>query len=156
MAVLPGAAAADAEPLPPQEAFKLAPPAYDGKTLTLTYTIAPGYYLYGHKFSFQLDPAVPLGAPQRPPGEVKDDRYMGRVETYRNSLTITLPVNGPIALGKTRLLAKSQGCADLGLCYPPYTWTVPVTGATSGAKGTGETKGSGLLGELLKKKVTTP
>ena len=24
------------------------------------------------------------------------------------------------------LVLKSQGCADLGICYPPQTWTEPV------------------------------
>lgn len=146
------AIAADPEPLPPQQAFNLAPPIYDGKAIIVSYRIAPGYYMYRTRFNFRLEPAVALGAPEFPPGQIKDDKNMGRVETYHNSVSIRIPVTAPLDPKKTTLIAKSQGCADFGLCYVPYTHKVSLspTGATDAAGVPGPA--SALLDEVTGKK----
>lgn len=146
--------AGDPEPLPPQEAFKLAAPVYDGKALVLTYTIAPGYYMYGNRFKFQLEPNVALGVPELPPGHVKDDPYIGKVEIYRDSLTIKVPVLAAIDPSKTIVVARSQGCADVGLCYPPYTWKLPLA-ATSQVDSTPVPASTGLLNEVVGRKKSS-
>ena len=143
------AQAADPEPLPPQEAFQLATPHYDGKAIILDYTIAPGYYMYRTRFDFRLEPATSLGAAEFPPGQIKDDKNMGRVETYHNSLRIRIPVTGTLDLEKTTLVARSQGCADFGLCYVPYTHRIKLSTAAAGSV---TTPGSGLLDEVTGKK----
>src|SRR5690606_12503274 len=42
--------------------------------------------------------------------------FQKNVETYRDSIAITIPVS---ATGPFTLVATSQGCADAGLCYSP-------------------------------------
>jgi len=122
------------EPLPPEQAFKLSARMLNGETLLVRYDIVRGYYMYRDKFSFEAPPAQ-LGAPQLPPGKVKDDPNFGPVETYRDAVEIKLPLQ-PAGAGATpavlRLKATSQGCADLGLCYPPQEQFVELTLAAAG------------------------
>ena len=80
----------------------------------------PEYYLYKGKFKFSAEPAtVELGEPQLPAGEVRDDEFFGRVETYRGQLRFTVPVNAAEGIDRFTLTVTSQGCADMGICYPP-------------------------------------
>src|SRR6185369_8681943 len=51
-------------------------------------------------------------------GEVTfDETFNKNVETYRNAISIVVPVEQ--VGGEFRLVVTSQGCADAGLCYPP-------------------------------------
>ncbi|HWI12384.1 MAG TPA: protein-disulfide reductase DsbD [Burkholderiaceae bacterium] len=103
--------------LDPEVAFKLAARAADERTIELTYTIAPGYYLYREQFKFAATGAT-LGAPVLPVGKTKfDETFQKTVEIYRDVVRITIPVQQ--ASPGFRLLATNQGCADKGLCYPP-------------------------------------
>ncbi len=112
--------------LEPEQAFKISARALDGQTLEVRYQIAEGYYLYKEKFKFQAEPQdVVLGAPQLPVGKVKQDEYFGKVETYRHDLVIRLPYTRGSA-SRITLKAVSQGCADVGVCYPPQTQVVKV------------------------------
>jgi len=109
------------EPLPPEQAFKLSARMLNAQTILVRYDIVRGYYMYRAKFSFEAPPAQ-LGAPDLPPGKKKDDPNFGPVETYRDGVEIKVPVQQAV-VGATpavlRLKATSQGCADLGICYPP-------------------------------------
>jgi len=119
------AGAAD-EPLDPQVAYKFSARALDARTLEAQWKIADGYYMYRDKIKFSLAPGaegVKLGTPQFPAGKIKDDEFFGRVEVYRKELKILLPIEiagdptgAPAAIV---LKASSQGCADIGICYPP-------------------------------------
>jgi thiol:disulfide interchange protein DsbD len=112
--------------LEPEQAFKISARALDGQTLEVRYQIAEGYYLYKEKFKFQAEPSdVVLGAPQLPAGKVKQDEYFGKVETYRHDLVIRLPYTRGSA-SRITLKAVSQGCADVGVCYPPQTQVIKV------------------------------
>lgn len=128
------AAAAAEEPLPPEQAFKLSARLLDAGTVLVRYDIVRGYYMYRDKFAFEAPPAQ-LGAPDLPPGKVKDDPNFGPVETYRDRVEIRLPIQ-PAAAGALpavlRLKATSQGCADLGICYPPQEQFVDVKFAAAG------------------------
>lgn len=120
------ASAVEGELLEPELAFKLSARALDGQTLEVRYQIAEGYYLYKDKFKFQAEPAdVILGTPQIPPGKVKQDEHFGTVETYRHDVVIRLPYTRGSA-SRITLKAVSQGCADVGVCYPPQTQVVKV------------------------------
>ncbi|MEN3363996.1 MAG: thioredoxin:protein disulfide reductase [Burkholderiales bacterium] len=102
--------------LDPEEAFKFSARMADPATVEVTYKIADGYYMYREQFSFKAEGAT-LGDPVIPPGKVKfDETFQKEVETYRNSVSIKLPV---AASGAFTLIATSQGCADKGLCYSP-------------------------------------
>jgi thiol:disulfide interchange protein DsbD len=89
--------------------------------LRLNWQIAEGYYLYRHGFNFQLFDGDRLitSAVQIPAGLEKVDDYFGQVEVYYHNVDITL---GPLPSSENlRLTVTSQGCADAGLCYPPYS-----------------------------------
>jgi thiol:disulfide interchange protein DsbD len=102
--------------LPPEIAFKFSAKMADPKTVAVTYTIADGYYMYRERFAFKADGAK-LGTPVFPQGKVKfDETFQKNVETYRHSITITMPVE---AKGVFTLAVTGQGCADKGLCYAP-------------------------------------
>jgi len=118
--------AGEGDLLEPEQAFKISARAVDGQTLEVRYQIADGYYLYKEKLKFQAEPSdVILGTPQLPAGKVKQDEYFGKVETYRHDLVIRLPYTRGTA-SRITLKAVSQGCADVGVCYPPQTQVVKV------------------------------
>ncbi|QAU35872.1 protein-disulfide reductase DsbD [Janthinobacterium sp. 17J80-10] len=107
---------ADEDYLPPQEAFKFSASMKDAASVEVRFAIAKGYYMYRERFGFAAEGAR-LGTPQIPPGKVKfDETFQKDVETYRDAVTVTLPVD---ASGAFTLKVASQGCADKGLCYAP-------------------------------------
>jgi thiol:disulfide interchange protein DsbD len=117
--------------LEPHQAFQLSVRALDERSVELTYRIAPGYYMYGEQFRFTAPAPVQLGTPDRPKGQVKFDEAFGRdVEILRDTVRVVLPVQA--ASGPFQLEARSQGCADKGLCYPPVQSAVSVRLAAFG------------------------
>lgn len=114
------------ELLDPEVAFKLDAQVLDARNLEVRFRIAERYFLYREKFRFALEGAQ-LGQPRFPPGKIKDDEYFGRVETYRGELRIPIPLEGAKAGQKLKLSVTSQGCADLGVCFPPQTQQVSLT-----------------------------
>src|SRR5690606_34327466 len=122
------------ELLDPEQAFRFSARAVDAQTVELRWEIAPGYYMYRDKFSFSVEPGT-LGSVDLPPGIVKEDETFGRVETYRDLFSVRLPLSG--AGGNVTLRATSQGCADIGICYPPQkhaaTLTLPAPGSSAEA-----------------------
>ena len=103
--------------LDPDQAFQVSARALGGKSIELTFKVAPGYYLYREQFRFSAAGAS-LGAPDLPRGKVKyDETFQKDVETYRDVLHIALPVES--ADRRFALVVTSQGCSDAGLCYPP-------------------------------------
>ena len=124
---LPLAASAQ-ELLEVDQAYRLSARALDAGTLEIRYDIAKGYYMYRDKFQFALEPAtVKTGTPQFPPGKVKQDEFFGEVETYRKEVVVRLPFTAPDGLDTVTLKASSQGCADIGVCYPPNPQTLQVS-----------------------------
>ncbi|NVM75887.1 thiol:disulfide interchange protein DsbD [Duganella sp. SG902] len=114
--------------LDPSEAFKFSARMVDGHTVAVTFQIADGYYMYRERFKFSAQGAK-LGAPQIPPGKVHyDETFAKDVETYRKSVTITMPVD---VNGAFTLLASAQGCSDKGLCYAPQDYKESLTGSGS-------------------------
>jgi len=117
------------ELLEPEKAFQFSARLLDDRQVEIKYVIAPGYYLYREKFKFTAEPAsVSVDATQLPPGKVKKDEFFGEVQTYRGELRFVLPVKGLAAQApQFTLKAVSQGCADIGVCYPPQEQTANVT-----------------------------
>jgi thiol:disulfide interchange protein DsbD len=129
--------------LPVEEAFALEASAEDG-TIVLQWEIAEGYYLYRH--AFEVTPAgaaAVFGVPEIPPGESTVDEFFGETETYRESVTLRVPVERAPADGRLRVRVASQGCADLGVCYPPHRQEVNVQLAERPAD---DARGEGLGG----------
>ena len=130
-----GASAAE-EFLDPEAAFKLAARAADDRTVELSFSVEPGYYLYREPFKFVAHAAT-LGSAKFPPGKVKfDETFQKDVETHRGVVRIFIPVQQ--APAKFVLMVSNQGCADKGLCYPPMQRAVEVS--LAGFGGNGETR----------------
>ncbi len=99
-----------------------------GDALEIDWAIEDGYYLYRQKMSYESNtPAIVVGEAEMPTGESHEDEFFGVQEIYRGRFFVRLPytVEGERP-GSMELVLKSQGCADLGICYPPQTWTEPV------------------------------
>nr|WKF57539.1 Thiol:disulfide interchange protein DsbD [Paraburkholderia busanensis] len=113
--------------LDPAVAFKFSATEKPGE-VDVTYKIADGYYMYRERFAFATrNGTTTIGEPLLPPGHVKFDQTFNKnVETYRNELTIRIPVKQ--AAGPFDLAVTSQGCADAGICYPPMERVYHVSG----------------------------
>ncbi len=113
--------------LPVDEAFQFEGASKKAGVIALNWTIAPGYYLYSHMLKVSVDaPAnVPSPMPQLPKGESKHDEDFGDVITYRTSLRVPLTFATNAASPGT-LRVRYQGCADIGVCYPPQTRLVAI------------------------------
>ena len=126
--------AQDEELLPPEEAFSLSA-WLDGDRLVAEYRIAPGYYMYRERFDFEIvssDTALRFEDAQIPAGKIKNDEFFGDVEIYRNRVTIHLPIRFDTRPDRLEVKATSQGCADIGVCYPPLKQLLTVDMATQG------------------------
>jgi thioredoxin:protein disulfide reductase len=110
-----------AEPIAAEEAFQSQARFKDAKTLEVEFKIADGYYLYRKRFQFApVAEGLKLGKAQTPPGKMKQDATFGRVETYRKSVRVLLSIAAVDKADKEiRFKVTSQGCADIGVCYPP-------------------------------------
>lgn len=139
-------AAVEGELLEPDKAFRFSARVADANMLEVRFQIADGYYMYRDKFQFSVTPAtVMLGAPEIPPGKVKQDEFFGRVETFRKDVVIKLPLTRSTPDAQTiTLKVISQGCADAGVCYTPQEQfaklALPAASVTAPA--------AGLLGGL--------
>ncbi len=128
------------ELLKPEAAFRISARALDVRTVEVEFSIADGYYMYRDRFSFATDSGTPLAEVQLPRGELKEDEFFGRTETFRRVVQIRVPVSAEqAAKGKITLKVTSQGCADIGVCYLPLEQTVtvrlpPAAQPLSGAK----------------------
>ncbi len=126
--------AQDEELLPPEEAFNLSA-WVEGDQLVTEYQIAPGYYMYRERFDFKVessDAPARFDVAQIPDGKIKQDEFFGAMETYRDSVRIVLPLlfDGPSA-SSLQVKAISQGCADIGVCYPPQKQALAVDMASN-------------------------
>lgn len=117
--------AADPELLPAERAFALSAQGMDPQSLRVRFDIAEGYYLYRDKFLFSVADASTL-PPSLPPGIVKEDRFFGRVETYRDRIEVLLVLERPAPGRNVTLIVDSQGCADRGVCYPAQRQTLAL------------------------------
>lgn len=88
--------------------------------LILNWSIVEGYYLYRDRFNFSaVDATSQLEAPIFEIGKRKwDDFFEEELEVYYTTTSIVLPYKAES--DQMEIQIESQGCADAGLCYPPY------------------------------------
>ncbi len=126
---IPAIGAAQALPLPAEQAFGFEAIVGDGNTLLLRFTPAKGYYLYRDRSSFTVDGArgIAPGKAQWPKGTRHRDEHFGDVVVYFDQVDVPLPLqrNHPGA-ADIRLTATFQGCQTDGICYPPMSRTVAL------------------------------
>lgn len=108
-------------PLPPDRAFRFSARALNPQTIEAKFAVADGYYLYRDKIGFTVEPEAGLTVPPLPEGRIKEDQFFGRVQIYRGGLIVNLTLKNPLPGQKLVVIAESQGCADVGICYPPQT-----------------------------------
>lgn len=96
--------------------------------------VTEGYYLYRHALAFELlgggDAEVELR--HVPEGLATTDEYFGEVEVYYHDLSVRLAIDGALP-AEAVLVARYQGCAEAGLCYPPDARYITLTGVDAGA-----------------------
>ncbi len=117
------------EVLDPDVAFVLeVVPAGDNRA-TATILISEGHYLYRDKTGFLLpnDPDVQVNVSGLTPGKLKHDDFFGDVEVNRKIVTAELMFEHQGTARDVELSVGYQGCADIGICYPPQTKTVNFT-----------------------------
>ena len=113
--------------LPVDQAFQFEGVSQKAGAVTLNWTVAPHYYLYGHMFKISVDAPAGVAAPtlQLPKGEQKQDAEFGEVIIHRGVLSVppSFAAKGPTP---RTLRVRYQGCADIGVCYPPQTRIVAI------------------------------
>jgi thiol:disulfide interchange protein DsbD len=144
-ALLPTARAADlSDLLPVDEAYVVTATAPERGRIEIHFQIAKGYYLYRHRFGVAgVDSAFKYNPLQIPAGEKHNDQFFGPVETYRDQVTLVQTGAAASGVDSVTFKLKYQGCADIGVCYPPQTRSITValpvddsaaaTSATGGA-----------------------
>ncbi|NOR68793.1 MAG: protein-disulfide reductase DsbD [Methylomarinum sp.] len=106
--------------LPPEQAFKVSAKAISAEQIEVSWVIADGYYLYRNKTSIISESdAIQLGVPDMPTGKTKHDEFFGDTVIYRNQLKISIPIINKTKLSALSIQVNYQGCADIGICYPP-------------------------------------
>ena len=124
---------AEEEFLPPEKAFAIEAGKIsdDGQSILVNWKIADGYYIYRNKVSFiSKDDSLTLGDAELSQSETKIDPYFGEIQIYKKNLTAKVPFKSSLKAGESfSLIAKSQGCASGGICYPPLKQTLMLVQA---------------------------
>ncbi len=111
------------------EAFQLVVDVLNPSTVEARWTIAPGYYLYRSKFRLKLveNEKANITALDIPVGEPKDDPYLGQQEVFHREATLVAHLHRDSLSEQTvQIRADYQGCAEVGVCYPPLSQTVAI------------------------------
>lgn len=117
-----------AEPLEPEQAFRPTL-TLQNHTILVHWDIAKDYHLYRDRVKAGLaDTQAAILSADIGKGIVVDDPGLGKTEVFYNNLDIKLNVN-PDGAPSAVVVVGFQGCADIGLCYPPMTqaWRVNFT-----------------------------
>lgn len=108
-------AAALAEPLPANDAFRLQVSGTPDGTVQLDWNIADGYYLYRDHIKARDANGEDVKV-ETPTGTQQDDPNFGLTEVYYGRAIASMP-----AQGKGSVELVYQGCQVDGICYRPET-----------------------------------
>ncbi|PVV20976.1 MAG: thiol:disulfide interchange protein [gamma proteobacterium symbiont of Ctena orbiculata] len=110
------------ELLVPDQAFQISGRTDGVEKLRVEWRIADGYYMYRDKIHFDSDTiGIEIGEPTLSEAKIKNDEFFNEVAVYRNKAIAEIPIRRMQGSQETLLLkARSQGCADLGICFPPH------------------------------------
>lgn len=122
------------QPLSLEQAFPFYVSAGEQQQLQVTWTPAPGHYLYRHAFAFSLQSATGETlqniSATLPDGLRKTDQFFGDIEAYYDVVSADIVLPADTAPGAI-LLIEYQGCADWGFCYPPQRHLFALTPGSS-------------------------
>ena len=112
------------------DVFVISATAPDRSHVLVTWEVADGYYLYNNRFLgfTAVTAGVVLGEAQLPKGKISFDDLLGEeVEKYTGKISVRIPLQSvPAGIGGFQLRARSQGCLQDVLCYPPTEQVVLV------------------------------
>jgi len=118
--VHPAKALTSADILPPDEAFKLKVTGQSRQLLEVSWLVAEGYHLYRDKIKIESKTeSIQLGPFELPPGVLEQDPIFGESVVYRGIPKVSVPLINAGNQAQIKLFVKYQGCADIGVCYPP-------------------------------------
>ena len=116
--------------LKPQEAFPIEA-FVQNDVIQVNHRIENGYYLYKDKINYgSTQDGVSLAGYTLPDGIQYKDEFFGNTEIYRAPFSVYIKLKEG-SKTPTNLVVESQGCADIGLCYPPQTWTIDIQGGSN-------------------------
>jgi thiol:disulfide interchange protein DsbD len=116
------------ELLTPEQAFKFSYRIEGENNLQLSWVIADGYYLYQHKVEVSaIEPSsVQLQTIDFPVGKEKHDEIFGDTVVYYHELFLNQMFSNVGDANTLTLSVTFQGCADIGVCYPPMSEVIQV------------------------------
>ncbi len=141
------------KPLPVYEAFKVYT-EQKGQVVTIHVDVKAGYYAYRDKLTLQLPDGVtatPLQFSAAP--TYVDDPDFGRVPVFEHPFTATTTLSADKAITSQPATVKWQGCAKVGLCYPPEKTKFVITQLPAANK-TAAKKSDTMTSKTAQAKVT--
>jgi thiol:disulfide interchange protein DsbD len=110
-----------------EQAFKVSVTPTESGHVKIIWQIAEGYYLYRNKIlvSSQSD-AIKIKHIDLPAGIMKHDASFGDVLIYRDEIESLITLERSKNQQSFQLLIKHQGCADIGVCYPPQSTLLKI------------------------------
>ncbi|MDC7808397.1 protein-disulfide reductase DsbD [Luteimonas sp BLCC-B24] len=135
--------------LPVDEALVLSTRVLARDRIEVRWDIADGYYLYRHRTSAHIEGGFKNNPLRLPRGQAYTDEFFGEVETYRGQLTALLTGAAADDAETVKLVVRYQGCADVGICYPPQTRNLMITLPPAAATARGGDAGFAALGQAL-------
>ncbi|MDO4641987.1 MAG: protein-disulfide reductase DsbD [Neisseria sp.] len=128
LSLAPAAYAVDASKLlPPEQAFVPQVDVSD-KGVNVEFNIADGYYLYQSRIQADTGNAGLLGEPQFSKGQEKEDEFFGKQTVFHQHAQVVWPYKQAGAHSGYTLKLTYQGCADVGVCYPPVENVFEIKG----------------------------
>ncbi len=120
------------ELLDPEIAFVMNVVQHEDNTAVATFKIEEGYFLYRHRFNASTpDENVSAKITSLTPGKKKHDEFFGEVEINRNQAVAEIAFQHKGEPREVALDISYQGCADIGICFPPQTKRVSFTLASA-------------------------
>jgi len=156
LSATPVLAADSSKLLTADEAYKISGDSLTPDLIQITWDVADSYYLYKDKIKITTStPGVTLGEPILPKGKIKNDEFFGEMEILRQQVNVSIPLifSGDNPPKNIDILAKSQGCADVGVCYPPHKQTLNIPLMSFDAVATSMPKESGGFLNALSQKL---
>lgn len=120
--VAAAAASATDDLLSPEAAFPLGAVRAENGDVLLVFDVAPGYALYKDRIMVANGDLVAQVV--KPKGVAHEDEFFGVQEQYRTRTVIRVVPKQKWA--PLELQVRSQGCADVGVCYNPQSRVVRV------------------------------
>ncbi len=118
-----------------EEAYQFSASVENPSRLRLYWKIADDTFLYQQELKFSIEDAegVAIGSYQLPEPEIKADTIrpdgtIGDMAIYHDDIELMVDlVRTNTAATDITLVARYQGCADRGICYPPVKQRIPLS-----------------------------